>query len=69
MPLSLPTRPLERELDERDRVCAWRLVRLVEAGYRDDDAVEIACSPTDLHEAVELVQRGCPSGLAVQILL
>lgn len=69
MPVSLPTRPAERELDERERVCAWRLVQLVEAGYRDDDAVEIACSTIDLHDAVELVEQGCPSELAVRILL
>ena len=69
MPLSIPTRVAERELNEWERVCAWRIATLVMAGCRDDDAVEIACSTIDLHEAVELLQRGCPSELVVRILL
>jgi hypothetical protein len=39
------------------------------AGFPGDDAVALAArSDVDLHEAIELVQRGCPPELAVRIL-
>lgn len=70
VPPSIVTRPQEPErLDEPDRVLAWRISRLVRAGYSDEGAVAIACSTVDLHSAVELVERGCPPELALRILL
>lgn len=53
-----------------DPVEAWRLERLIEAGYSVDLAVEIAPRiDVDLHQALELVGRGCTPELAGQILL
>ena len=68
MPASILTSPEARELDEPDRVLLWRIVRLVQAGYDADSAVELALSAVDLHAAVDLLERGCPVALARQIL-
>ena len=58
------------EETELDRVERWRAEELERAGYERLTAVELAASPeVDLHCAIELLQRGCPSELAVQILL
>ena len=55
---------------ELDRVERWRLEELVRAGYDPSSAFELAArTDVDLHAAVELVERGCPSELAAQILL
>jgi hypothetical protein len=54
----------EVELVER-----WRAARLVEAGFTGKDAAELAARlDIDLHEALGLVERGCPPDLAAQIL-
>lgn len=54
---------------ELDRVERWRTAELMRVGFAGDDAVALAaCMDIDLHEAIELVQRGCPPELAVRIL-
>jgi hypothetical protein len=54
---------------ELDRVERWRTTELMRVGFPGDDAVALAArSDVDLHEAIELVQRGCPPELAVRIL-
>ena len=51
-------------------VLQWRLSVLTAAGYDLDDAVVLASNVAiDLHDAVELVRRGCPSATAVRILI
>lgn len=51
-------------LDVRD----WRRCRLLEAGFPDALAESVAADPRfDLHALLELVDRGCPPGLAVRI--
>ena len=58
------------EVPQIDWVREWRLEALVRAGYDEDDAIEIAFHlEIDLHDATELVRRGCPSGTAALILL
>ena len=54
---------------ESDKVVCWRLEVLAAAGFPVDLAEVLAESTVDLHEAVELVRRGCPHDLAVRILL
>lgn len=55
---------------EQERVERWRAEELVRAGYDPDAAADLACRPdVDLHGAIELLERGCPAELAVQILL
>ena len=48
----------------------WRFEELLRAGYEDADAIELAFhTEVDLHWAVSLVRRGCPSAIAVRIAL
>ena len=57
---------LETELERVER---WRADELERAGYEHDDAVELAARlDVDLHEAISLLERGCPPELAVLIL-
>ena len=54
---------------EVERVERWRTAELMRAGFAGDDAVALAARfEVDLHEAISLVQRGCPPELAVRIL-
>ena len=56
--------------DENELIEAWRFEALERAGYRPREAAEIAARhDIDLHAAVDLPKRGCPSHLALQILL
>ena len=61
-------RILERQ-SERAKVEGWRLHVLIEAGYPLPLAEKLAVSEADLHEAVELVLRGCEARTAAEILL
>jgi len=55
---------------EAEAILRWRFDGLVRAGYDIGSALLLA-SPVeiDLHDASTLVQRGCPSEPALQILL
>jgi hypothetical protein len=60
------------ELDspEAVQVLRWRLRTLLAAGYGYRDALTLAQEgEVDLHAATRLARRGCPSALAVRILL
>ncbi|HEY7150843.1 MAG TPA: hypothetical protein VH391_04110 [Solirubrobacterales bacterium] len=53
--------------EERARV-AWRLERLLSAGFDRELAARIAAGRgVDLHMLLELVDRGCPPRLAWRI--
>jgi hypothetical protein len=60
--------PLWNE-NEPARVESWRLHVLIEAGYPVHLAERIAASEVDLHDAVELLRRGCAATTATEILL
>jgi hypothetical protein len=50
-------------------VMLWRRERLARAGFEDDLAGELARDGRyDLHELLELIDRGCPPPLAARIL-
>jgi hypothetical protein len=54
---------------ESERVERWRTAELMRVGFPGDDAVALAARlDVDLHEAIELVRRGCPPQLAIRIL-
>jgi hypothetical protein len=54
---------------EADRVSRWRRRRLLDAGFAPGPAAELARQPElDLHALLDLVDRGCPPGLAARIL-
>ena len=55
---------------EQERVERWRAEELRRAGYTRLGAARIAARfDVDLHGAVELIERGCPEPLALDILL
>jgi hypothetical protein len=55
---------------EIDRVERWRHSELERAGYDAESALVLAAShDVDLHDAVDLLKRGCTVDLALQILL
>jgi hypothetical protein len=60
--------PLWHE-NESTKVESWRLHVLLEAGYPVPLAERIAVSGVDLHDAVELLRRGCSPPVAAEILL
>jgi hypothetical protein len=63
--LIAPTRA-ERE---RDSVTSWRVERLLDAGYDAEASLVLALDrDVDLHLAVSLLERGCSSDTALQIL-
>lgn len=49
-------------------VIAWRRCRLLDAGFPPPLADDLAAGHLDLHELLQLVDRGCPAELAVRIL-
>lgn len=50
-------------------VAAWRLCWLLDAGFDATTAHRLArTASVDLHALLELVDRGCPPGLAARIL-
>jgi len=58
------------KVDAAARVLAWRFDALCRSGYDLDAAAVLAANvEIDLHDAVDLVRRGCPPGLATRILL
>jgi hypothetical protein len=60
----------ETELPEVDLVKRWRFDELLRAGYDIPDAAELALHlDVDLHWAMKLVERGCPSETALRIAL
>lgn len=61
--------PRSAARSQADQLAAWRVRRLVAAGFGEDLAAILARDPeTDLHALLELVDRGCPPRLAARIL-
>ncbi|HET6683247.1 MAG TPA: hypothetical protein VFG75_06080 [Gaiella sp.] len=57
-------------IDEAAEVLAWRFDALCRSGFDLDAAAVLAANvEVDLHEAIELVGRGCPPELAARILV
>lgn len=60
----------EQRQTERDRLEAWRLEQLLDAGYEPFRAELLASrDDVDLHQAVDLIRAGCPQRVALRILL
>jgi hypothetical protein len=61
---------LETLADRETEVLAWRFSQLAGSGYSLEDALVLATRfDVDLHKALDLVVRGCPSSLALRILV
>ncbi|MGD0273436.1 MAG: hypothetical protein ABSB96_06895 [Gaiellaceae bacterium] len=55
---------------ELDRIVRWRSEELERAGYSPDGSAALAARlDIDLHEAIDIVKRGCPAEIALRILL
>ena len=55
---------------EAERIARWRLQELQRAGYDRAAAAELASrADVDLHQAIDLLAKGCPPELALEILL
>jgi hypothetical protein len=55
---------------EADDVVTWRFEQLEQAGYAEMAALAIAVDTAiDLHLACELLRRGCPQAVALEIIL
>jgi hypothetical protein len=66
----MTTAQLQQRWVSDEEVARWRFDQLRLAGYdRRDADVLSERADVDLHQAVELLQRGCPCELAVSILL
>lgn len=61
----------DRPLDTEDaRVLDWRAACLLSAGFDTEAAFTIAADTRiDLHEAIGLVESGCPPAVAARIVL
>jgi hypothetical protein len=58
-----------KENSEESRVTRWRLRMLLKAGYQQEQARTLALRrDVDLHQAVGLVEHGCPPDIAFRIL-
>ena len=56
--------------DRAAQVLGWRIEQLIAAGFDSDAAFVLALDRTvDLHDATELVRRGCPPQTAFRILI
>jgi hypothetical protein len=56
--------------DPAARVLSWRVEQLIAVGFDSDAAFVLALDRSiDLHEATELVRRGCPPHTAFRILI
>lgn len=57
-------------LSEEARVLLWRAETLERAGYDRRSVITLAFNKdVDLHRAVSLLERGCPTGTALRILV
>jgi len=67
---TMTTAQLQTKRVTDEEVVAWRLDQLVRAGCEPTGAEILARrSHVDLHEAIELLERGCPTFFALEILL
>ena len=66
----MPAAPELTEQTELDRIERWRADELIRGGYDAEQAMSIAVRhDVDLHRAIQLLERGCTTELALQILL
>jgi hypothetical protein len=69
-PIDTITDELDGLASEEERVFSWRHATLLAEGYDRRVAFKLALRPeVDLHQAVQLRRRGCPSLTAARILL
>ncbi len=66
----MPAAQTPVQTPEIDQVQRWRTERLERAGYPASSAAELASRhDIDLHQAISLVESGCPVDIALRILI
>ncbi|HEY7795773.1 MAG TPA: hypothetical protein VIA10_17340 [Gaiellaceae bacterium] len=61
---------LTKQVTEKERIERWRADELVRAGFEPAAASLLAGrADVDLHYAADLLRRGCPPEVALDILL
>jgi hypothetical protein len=60
--------PARRAGDERLRVRRWRREQFIGLGFSLSEAVALARSAADLHEARKLISCGCAHATALRIM-
>lgn len=63
-----PANVVEKDSELAAQVEAWRLHVLLQAGYPLRVAERLAKSGADLHQAVDMLGRGCTPHVAARIL-
>ncbi len=67
---SVNTADVEQRETAEEEILDWRFEQLLLVGYERRQARVLSRRREgDLHQAVDLVRRGCPHALALQILL
>ncbi len=62
--------PESTDTEQLLRVLVWRFKQLCRSGFELELATTIAARmDVDLHDAIKLVERGCPPELAGRIIL
>jgi hypothetical protein len=57
-------------LSEPERIACWRFAILERAGFSEEESAMLAVrNDVDLHEATDLMLRGCPRQTALRILV
>ena len=57
-------------LSEPERVACWRFAVLERTGFSEEESALLAIrTDVDLHEATDLILRGCPRQTALRILV
>ena len=64
-----PPEPELPDLGADDEIFQWRLEQFRDLGVSDAEAAELASSDADLGQARYVLGNGCPTQLALQILL
>jgi len=59
----------EEPREETERLEAWRLRYLLDAGFSLKQAEQLCSAKVDVHRASELLKRGCSPETAVRILV
>lgn len=65
----VPTKPKKPpKITEFDRLVRWRFEELVALGLAADEAISLIEIPDVVHDARNLVARGCPPALVASLL-
>jgi hypothetical protein len=66
----MPAAKVQPQETEQQRIERWRAEMLERAGFGADEAAQLAGRhDVDLHHAMGLLEQGCPTDIALRILI